>query len=106
MLASKEETDGRLATSQLNIDKAVDKAFDFTSFKELLKQPPSALSGLSIAHDAVLEELHIKTISDIAHWKFAATADSIITLAKFEVGGPKKVRKPKTEEAAGEAEQK
>jgi hypothetical protein len=84
VLASKEEEGGRIASSTLNIDKAVDKAFENMSFKQLLGQSPSILAGITKAKEELLEKLHLKTVGDIAQWKFADIADSIYTLSKFE----------------------
>jgi len=79
----KEEPEGY----QLNINKCVDKAHEGKSFNEIIKLPPSALQGLSEKADAMLSEFHIKTIADLAGWKYFKIARAIVDLEKFEEKG-------------------
>lgn len=69
----------------MNINKAVDKAFEGKSFKELADAPVSALSGVS---DADAEKLkaafNVKTIGDLAKLKYVKWAQAIVTLAETE----------------------
>ena len=46
-LAAVEESGARSTECVMNIDEAVDKAFEKKPFKELLDAPPSALQGLA-----------------------------------------------------------
>jgi len=76
---------------QLNANKAVDKVHETKSFSEIVKLPPSALQGLNEKADTVLAEFGIKTIRDMANWKYYLMAVAIVDLSK-------------TEEKAGRAE--
>lgn len=79
-----EEKGDRPDGSAMNIDKAVDKAYETKSFKEILEAPISALEGLSDKAEALLGELGVKTIGDLASFKYCRWAESIVTLASFE----------------------
>eukprot|EP00192_Tetraselmis_astigmatica_P015379 CAMPEP_0117675328 /NCGR_PEP_ID=MMETSP0804-20121206/15543_1 /TAXON_ID=1074897 /ORGANISM="Tetraselmis astigmatica, Strain CCMP880" /LENGTH=150 /DNA_ID=CAMNT_0005484317 /DNA_START=200 /DNA_END=652 /DNA_ORIENTATION=- len=83
-LAETESPDLRPEGSQFNINKAMDKAFETISFKQILDAPPSALSGLTEKHDSLLSHLQIKTIKDLGNCKYAKWADAITTLAAFD----------------------
>ena len=69
----------------MNINKAVDKAFEGKSLKELVDAPVSALSGVS---DADAEKLkaafNVKTIGDLAKLKYVKWAQAIVALAETE----------------------
>jgi hypothetical protein len=69
----------------MNLSKAVDKAYEGKSFKELANAPVEALQGLS-AGDAklLLEAFHVKTIADLARLKYFRWAEAIVTLAEME----------------------
>ena len=68
----------------INVNKAVDKAFESKSLKQIADAPVSALEGLSDEQGKLLEKLGIKTIGDLGNWKFANWARSIVELAKLE----------------------
>jgi len=69
----------------ININKAVDKDFADASLKEIADAPVSSLKGLSDEHGKILaEKFHIKTVRDLAKWKFAAWAQAIVHLADTE----------------------
>jgi len=68
----------------LNLNKLVDKAYEDKTINELLDAPPSALEGLTPKHDELLAELKIKTIRDLAKWKYAAKASALLALADGE----------------------
>ena len=68
----------------MNIKKAVDKAYEDKSFKELTKAPISALAGLTDEHQKLLEKCGVKTIGDLGSWKFANWARAIVELAATE----------------------
>ena len=69
----------------LNINKAVDKAFESKSLKEIADAPVDALEGVS-AGDAELlaKAFNIKTIRDLGTNKYFLTAQAIATLAGKE----------------------
>jgi hypothetical protein len=69
----------------LNINKAVDKAFESKSLKEIADAPVDALEGVS-AGDAELlaKAFNIKSIRDLGTNKFFLTAQAIAALAAKE----------------------
>lgn len=69
----------------MNINKAVDKAFEGKSLKEIADAPVDALQGVS-AGDAelLLKAFNIKTVRDLGTNKFFAWAQAIVTLADKE----------------------
>ena len=69
----------------MNINKALDKAFETKSLKEILDAPVSALEGVSDADgEALKKAFGIKTIADLANSKHFAWAQAIKTLAATE----------------------
>lgn len=83
-LADTEVADKRVEGSPSNVNHGVDKAFETYTFKELLEAPPSALQGLAPWTDTTLAALKIKTIKDLAKWKFARWAEALAIAAEFE----------------------
>jgi len=67
-----------------NFNQAVDKAHEGKSFTELLELPPSALQGLAERVDPLFARLHIKTIKDLASWKYYHIAKAIAYLGQTE----------------------
>ena len=69
----------------LNINKAVDKAFESKTLKEIADAPVDALEGVS-AGDAELlaKAFNIKSIRDLGTNKYFLTAQAIATLAAKE----------------------
>jgi len=69
----------------LNINKAVDKAFESKSLKEIADAPVDALEGVS-AGDAELlaKAFNIKSIRDLGTNKYFLTAQAIAALAAKE----------------------
>jgi predicted RecB family nuclease len=64
--------------------KLVDKAWEDKTAAEILAAPPSALEGLTEAHDAKLAEFGIKTIGQLADWKYARRARALADLAETD----------------------
>lgn len=69
----------------MNINKAVDKAFESKSLKEIADAPVDALEGVS-AGDAELlaKAFNIKSIRDLGTNKYFLTAQAITALAAKE----------------------
>lgn len=69
----------------MNINKAVDKAFEGKTLKELASAPVSALQGVSQS-DAqhLMAAFDVKTVRDLANLKYVRWAQSIVTLADAE----------------------
>ncbi len=69
----------------MNINFAVDKAYEGKSLKELVKAPAAALQGLSETDAKLLKEAFgIDTIGELAGNKFFRWAQAIVTLAEYE----------------------
>jgi hypothetical protein len=65
----------------VNLEKALDKAYEDKTLDELLDAPPSALAGLTPEHDKVLADaLRIRTIRDMGSNKFFAIANTLVAL--------------------------
>ncbi|GAB5363103.1 hypothetical protein AAMO2058_000854600 [Amorphochlora amoebiformis] len=84
VMASLEEDGKRASDSTLNINKILDKKYEKMTFKEILKAPIDALSGLSERALKYLEPMHLTTIGKLADWKFCKWAEALVDLAKFE----------------------
>jgi hypothetical protein len=69
----------------MNINKAVDKAYEGKSFKELADAPVDALQGVSAKDaEALKAAFGVKTIRDLANLKYAKWARAIAILADHE----------------------
>lgn len=68
----------------INVNKAVDKAYETKSLKEIADAPVAAIEGISEQSGRLLAELGIRTIRDLGEWKFANWARAIVELAKLE----------------------
>ncbi len=65
----------------MKFGKLVDKAWEDKTAAEILQAPPSALEGLTESHDEKLAALGIKTVADLASWKYAKRASALADLA-------------------------
>lgn len=69
----------------MNINKAVDKAYESKSLKEIADAPVDALQGVSAKDAALLKEaFNIKTVRDLAELKYSKWARAIVFLADTE----------------------
>ncbi len=69
----------------MNLNKALDKAYEGKSLKELQEAPVSALSGVSDADAAKLAEAFgIQTIRDLGTNKYFLRAQAIAALESSE----------------------
>jgi hypothetical protein len=69
----------------MNINKAVDKAYESKSLKEIADAPVDALQGVSAKDAALLREaFNIKTVRDLAELKYSKWARAIVFLADTE----------------------
>jgi hypothetical protein len=65
----------------VNLNKALDKAYENATLAEILDAPPSALAGVTEADDQALREnLGIKTIRDLGSNKYFAVAGVLVAL--------------------------
>ena len=72
---------------QLNIAKALKKGDERQSFHYLTSAPVEILQGIGPKHTEELKSLNLKTIQQLADYKFFHLARSITTLAKVEEEG-------------------
>ncbi|HQY63580.1 MAG: hypothetical protein IPF92_21925 [Myxococcales bacterium] len=68
----------------INVNRAVDKAYETKTLNEICDAPIAAIEGLTEEHQKHLAACGIKTIRDLGEWKFAAWARAIVELAKLE----------------------
>jgi len=69
----------------MNINNAVDKAYETKTLKELANSPVAALQGLSEGDAKLLEQaFNVKTVADLANLKYVKWAQAIVTLAEKE----------------------
>lgn len=68
----------------ININKALDKAYEGKSLRELTEMPLAGFEGLTDESAKHLEKLGVKTVRDLAEWKYVAWAQAIVALAKTE----------------------
>lgn len=64
----------------IDLDKALDKAWENKSLAEILAAPPSALAGLTERHDELLANFGIKTIADLGTNKYFSLAGALVAL--------------------------
>jgi hypothetical protein len=68
----------------MDISKALDKAYEKKTYKELVDSPVSALQGVSEGDAQKLKEaFNVKTIKDLAKLKYVRWAQAIVTLAEL-----------------------
>lgn len=83
-MAGVEVKDGRLAGSTMNVDQAVDKDAEAMSFTEMIESPISILQGLTPEADELFGSIGVKSVGDLADWKYAHWAEAIVELSKYE----------------------
>lgn len=71
-------------SSEMNLNKALDKEYETKALKEIAEAPVHALQGLADWTDSTFAKLNIKTVADLANWKYVTWAQAIVTLAQFE----------------------
>jgi hypothetical protein len=75
----------KLKELKMNIDKALDKAFEKKSLKEIADAPVDALEGVSEGDAELLKKaFNVKTIRDLANLKYVKWAQAIVTLSETE----------------------
>lgn len=69
----------------MNINKALDKAYETKSLKEIADAPVDALEGISAGDAELLQKaFNVKTIRDLANLKYVKWAQAIVTLSETE----------------------
>ncbi len=69
----------------MNINFALDKAYETKPLQELVNAPVAALQGVSEGDAELLKKaFNVKTIKDLANLKYIKWAQAIVTLAETE----------------------
>lgn len=65
----------------VDLDKALDKAYENLTLPEVLAAPVAGIAGLTDAHGEALAALKIKTIGDLGRNKYVRYAVALADLA-------------------------
>jgi len=91
ILAETEEVNGRpleggesTSSSRMNLNKGMDKEFEKYPLQDMIHQPIHALQGLTPAAGDTFQSLGVKTVADLADFKYCKWAEAITIAAKFE----------------------
>jgi hypothetical protein len=69
----------------VNLDKALDKAYESKSLAEILDAPAAALAGVSDSDgEHLLAAFGIKTVRDLGSNKYFKVAAALVALAQIE----------------------
>jgi len=68
----------------MNVNNAVDVAYHGTALRQIIDLPVTALQGIGEQRAEVLNKFKVKTVRDLANWKFYQIAKSIKALAEVE----------------------
>lgn len=72
---------------KMNVNNAVDKEYEDSSFAEIASAPVSALQGIAAKGQDVLKRFKVKTVRDLGTWKYYKVAKAIAGLAALEQEG-------------------
>eukprot|EP00931_Biecheleriopsis_adriatica_P054942 TRINITY_DN32389_c0_g1_i1.p1 TRINITY_DN32389_c0_g1~~TRINITY_DN32389_c0_g1_i1.p1 ORF type:complete len:180 (+),score=44.76 TRINITY_DN32389_c0_g1_i1:48-542(+) len=75
------------ARYEMNINQAVTQDFEEKSLADVSRSPVTALQGIGQQAAEALEKLQLRTVKDLADWKYYLIAKSISGLAPFEEKG-------------------
>ena len=67
-----------------NCNNALKKGEELESFTNLLTKPVTALQGIGPVHEAQLSSLKLRTIADMAKYKYFHLARALLTLSRVE----------------------
>ena len=70
--------------STMNINKAVDKAYETKTLREITMAPVDSLQGISEMKGEIFNTMGVHTVKDLANLKYCQWAESIIELSKYE----------------------
>lgn len=70
-----------------NVNNCLDKEHEGKSLTEIIELPCSALQGLAARADKMFSAFNIKTIKDMASWKYFKLARAIVALSEMEEAG-------------------
>jgi hypothetical protein len=92
-LAETETSGGRPEGSLMNVDNAVDKAYEAQSLTAISEAPTEAIEGIAKDACELLESLGVKSIGDLAGFKYCRWAEAIVQAAEYEEMSTAKERK-------------
>eukprot|EP00930_Biecheleria_cincta_P064145 TRINITY_DN496_c0_g1_i1.p1 TRINITY_DN496_c0_g1~~TRINITY_DN496_c0_g1_i1.p1 ORF type:complete len:1538 (-),score=424.38 TRINITY_DN496_c0_g1_i1:140-4714(-) len=72
---------------RMNLNEVVCKGYETWSLSRIADAPVSALQGIGAQAEGFLRKLRIKTVRDLAEWKFFRAASAITVLAPLEAEG-------------------
>lgn len=84
ILADSAEGDFRPKDSSMNINKAVDKAYEKQSIREIRDAPVASLQGLSDEKGEILGKIGVHSVGDLANLKYFQWAEAITEMSKYE----------------------
>ena len=90
-LATAEESGQRSESSTMNINNGLDKSYEHLSLKEMLELPVHAIQGIteskiteSKSNEIWTAGLGVRTIGDLAEFKYCKWAEAMVVASKFE----------------------
>jgi len=92
-LSETETEGGRLEGSLMNVDQMVDKAYETKTLKEIVAAPVAALQGVSEGCGTLFGDLGVKTVEDLASFKYCRWAEAIVVASKHGNEGTEAERK-------------
>jgi predicted flap endonuclease-1-like 5' DNA nuclease len=92
-LSEVETKDGRLTGSVMNIDNCIVSAAETKSFTEMVASPLHILEGITTKTEELFATFKVKTVGDLADFKYCRWAEAIVELAKHEEGHTNAERK-------------
>eukprot|EP00429_Kryptoperidinium_foliaceum_P067281 CAMPEP_0176058032 /NCGR_PEP_ID=MMETSP0120_2-20121206/28909_1 /TAXON_ID=160619 /ORGANISM="Kryptoperidinium foliaceum, Strain CCMP 1326" /LENGTH=301 /DNA_ID=CAMNT_0017391551 /DNA_START=46 /DNA_END=951 /DNA_ORIENTATION=- len=69
---------------RMNINSAVDRAYEVKSFAHISMADVAALEGIGKAKGDILNRLGVRTVRDLGHWKFYRIAKALVRLSALE----------------------
>jgi hypothetical protein len=92
-LAEVETKGGRLKGSVMNIDNGIVNEAETKSFADMVASPLHILEGLTTKTEDMFATFGVKTVGDLAEFKYCRWAEAIVELAKHEEGHTESERK-------------
>jgi predicted RecB family nuclease len=83
-LAEVEEKGTRHADSVMNVDRGIVKDEESKSFTEMVESPIHIIDGLTTDAEDLFKTLGVKTVGDLAEFKYCRWAEAIVELANYE----------------------
>jgi predicted flap endonuclease-1-like 5' DNA nuclease len=85
-LSEVETKQGRLKGTVMNIDNCIINEAESKSFADMVASPLHILEGLTTKAEDLFATLGVKTVGDLAEFKYCRWAEAIVELSKHEEG--------------------